>query len=77
MDNFNRLEELYGEDFADAIDTASEMVDPDQSDHPLNKKRKSFYLAVLFSMPLPVVGAADELIKYIQDTDSDALAAKP
>lgn len=60
-DSLDKINDEFGENTADAIDTAIDILE-----NPTAEKVRAFQLAVLFDLPLPRVGAADELIAHLQ-----------
>jgi len=64
-ERLTEIEEKHGENFADAISYAIDIFNGEDDTKTLN----DFFLAVLFDMPLPESGAADHLIKFLQERD--------
>lgn len=62
------LDSEFGDNFADAIDTAREIYDLADQEQPIPpEKMNDFFLSVLFAMELPEAGAADRLIEFYQE----------
>jgi hypothetical protein len=57
----DHINDNYGENTADAIDYAVDILE-----NPNRIDIRNFQLAVLFDLPLPRIGAADELIAHLQ-----------
>jgi hypothetical protein len=71
-DRLDVFDHEYGEDFADALANAHELLFSEGQKSEIERLRREFFLSVLFAMDLPRSGAADELIEFYQKLSKEA-----